>query len=200
MPRLRTNTIKGVDVTLGEWLSLIGLAVALAQIWRLGRITRATKKAVEEATGRVSLYNFLLVVPELTRLESDIEAAALADDPELLRRHLKEWREAMGELHGVLSNEGLSGQKIEQLISDSLVNVTLAKSNVVEGKSTDLLTATKKARKAIEDVCIETKRMASSVRSSAAASGLLLPTPAADAPGSSASPLPRKRLSGGQGG
>lgn len=177
-PTLRGGGLTiGGAVSLGDWLGLIGIGIALVQIWRVGRVARATRTAVEEATGRVSLYNFLLVVPELSRLENAIESAALDGDPDNLRRLLKDWRDAVGELHGVLANEGLEGQDIEKLITESLTHVTLAKSNLVSGKSVDLLSSTKRARKSIEQVCIETRRMAASIRSSAASSGVILADP-----------------------
>jgi hypothetical protein len=161
-------------LTIGDWLSLIGLAFAIGQLFYVGSIARQTKTALDSATGRVSLYNFLLIVPELSRLEREIEDAAFRGEPDELRGLLMDWRDRVGDLQGVLQHQDLDGQKIQDYIRESLQNVTLAKANLLSGKNPDLLTATKRARKSIDQVCIEVRRMASAVRSSATASGLIL--------------------------
>ena len=47
----------GLSVTIGDWVSVVGLAIVFVQIWRTGRIAKATKSAVDEATKRVGVYN-----------------------------------------------------------------------------------------------------------------------------------------------
>jgi hypothetical protein len=160
-------------MSLGDALSIIGLVIAIWQIHRTGKIAAATKKAVEEASQRISLYNILLVVPELSRIEHDLERAVQADDDEQVRRLLREWREVASDFRGLLAREGGSDNKLDGLVQLSLTQVVTAKSQIVSGKGAGMLSSTRRAREAIEAVCLEARLMAARIRSSATPLGVL---------------------------
>jgi hypothetical protein len=162
-------------VTIGDWVSVVGLIIVIWQIWRTGKIAKATQQAVVDATRRVGIYNVLLMVPELSRLEREIEDAARGNEEVALRRLLKEWRELGAELRGILSNEKVGTPELDQTIKKSVALAMVAKQAVMGGAETDLLQATKKVRVAIEDVCVETKMLAARIRTMATPLGILEP-------------------------
>ena len=162
-------------VTIGDWISIVGLTIVIWQIWRAGRLTQATKKAVEDATRRVGVYNVLLLVPELSRLEREIEDAARNNEESALRRLLKEWREIGTDLRGALSNENVGDPEIDQIIKNSVALAMLAKQAMMTDGA-DLIQATKKVRVSIEQVCVDARMLAARIKTMATPLGILEPT------------------------
>jgi hypothetical protein len=162
-------------VTIGDWVSVVGLLIVIWQIWRTGKIAKSTQQAVEDATRRVGVYNILLIAPELSRLEREIEDAARGGEEPILRRLLKEWRELGAELRGTLANENIVSSDLDQAIKNSVALAMVAKQGMVDGKAVDLVQATKKARNAIELVCVEMRMLTARIRSMATPLGLLEP-------------------------
>lgn len=163
-------------MSIGDWVSVVGLIIVIWQIWRTGKIASSTRQAVEDATRRVGIYNVLLIVPELSRLEREIEDAARGDEESALRRLLKEWREMGTELRGVLSNEQVGNPEIDQTIRNSVALAMAAKQAIMNNAGTDLLQATKKVRVSIEEVCVEMRMLAAQIRTMATPLGILEPT------------------------
>jgi hypothetical protein len=158
-------------MSLGDALSIVGLAIAIWQIWRVGRIVNATKRSVDDATQRLGVYNLLLIVPKLSRLEHDIENAAVGKNAEEVRRLLREWREAAASLRGILASDHSQSSDLDILAQESISLAALAKTNLVRKENVDLANATKKVRKAIEQVCLETSMLASQITSTASPLG-----------------------------
>lgn len=158
---------------LGDWLSVVGLVIVIWQIWRTGRIAKATQEAVQDATRRVGVYNILLIAPELSRLEREIEDAARNGEESALRRLLKEWRELGAELRGTLANEDIVSPEMDKAIGNSVALAMAAKQGIVGGKDLDMLQATKKVRAAIEQVCVEMRMLTARIRSTATPLGFL---------------------------
>lgn len=157
----------GIRMSPGDVLSIIGLAIAIWQLWRMGKITAATKKAIDDATKRIGVYNLLLIVPKLSRLEHEIENAAIKKSSEELRRLLVDWRESASELRGVLASDGDGSSHLDALAKESINLAALAKHNLIGKESPDLLNATKRVRNSIEQVCRETTMLAAQITSTA---------------------------------
>lgn len=151
--------------TTADWTSLVGLAVAIHQIWRTRRIVAVTQDAVQRATQRLSVYNLLLVVPELSRIESELDAAVRSNRPADARRLLTEWRERASELRGILRSEQIDDQEVEPLVQESLTLITPAKNQLGNNRNVSLFDSTKRVRKSIEGVCQETRTLAARIRS-----------------------------------
>lgn len=167
-------TLSDSLAAIGLAVTVIGFVITLVQIWRVKTVAKATKAALGDATGRLTVYNFLLVVPELARIDGDLEDAVLRNDPDATRRCLREWREAVGTVQGILERAGRSDDDLQKAIRDSLVKVGVAKRALVNAGATDMIGSTKKARESIERVCSESHRVAASIRASASSEGLLL--------------------------
>jgi hypothetical protein len=154
-------------MSVGDILSVIGFVIAIWQIWRMGRIVSATKKAVDGATQRLGVYNLLLMIPKLSRLEHDIENAAIRKNVDEMRRLLREWREAASSLRGILASDHAQSSELDTLTQESISLAALAKTNLIGKENVDLPNATKKVRNAIERVCLETSMLASQITSTA---------------------------------
>jgi hypothetical protein len=152
-------------LTLGDLLGLIGIAIAIWQIVRTGRMVTATKKAVEENARQLGIYNLLLIIPELARVESDLERSAHAGQLEGVRRSLKDWRELASDLRGLVDGRQDSSEDLLPLIQQSLTLSIQAKTRLaIANEDTDLIASTKKVRHAIEMVCLETRTLGAQVR------------------------------------
>jgi hypothetical protein len=164
-------------VTIGDWVSLAGLVIVFVQIWRTGRIASATKAAVEDATKRVGVYNLLLLIPELSRLEKEIEDAVQLEvgGEATLRRLLKDWRELATDFLGSLINENISDPSFIKMIRDSISLAMVAKQATMSPKGADLFNSTKKVRQSIEEVCVDARLLASRMKSAATPLGIVVP-------------------------
>lgn len=140
-------------VSWGDVASIIGLGIAIWLIVRTGRIARATRTAVEDATQHIGLYNILLIVPELSRIEFELERAAQEDSKDHVHRLLREWREVASDFRGLLIREEGSSVNLDKLVQESLVLVVTAKSQILSGKDATALRSTQRAREAIEGSC-----------------------------------------------
>lgn len=97
-------------VTWGEGLTLAGVLVALFQLARTENVARATYRAVAATARQIGDYNLLLLIPEMTRIESDLLRVATSDepDPSELRRLLLGWRDVVADVRGFLDDDDSS--------------------------------------------------------------------------------------------
>lgn len=157
-------------MSLGDWLSLIGLAIAIEEIWRTGRAVERTRRAVEGAALKASIYSLLLVTPELTRIEHDLEESCIRDDNVSVRRLLAEWRNMASEYRGLLLDKDLGDAGLADAILKSISLSTIAKTQLTDDE-TSALDATKKVRKEIGVVCQRVRTLSAQIKSSSVALG-----------------------------
>lgn len=154
-------------MSLGDALSIAGLAVAIYQIFRTGRIVTATHRSVERTAQQLGVYTLLLLVPELSLIEHQLDAAAMQDNRDEVKRLLREWQTRASELRGLLRTEPVAAEDLASLVQDSIALATQAKVSVDRGLV--LHTATQKVRAACESVCLQARSVAAEVRSRAPA-------------------------------
>ncbi|MCC2318795.1 hypothetical protein [Cellulomonas chengniuliangii] len=151
-------------MTLGDALGIAGLTLALYQIFRTGRLTLATHRAIERTSKQLGVYTLLVLVPELSLIEHQLEVATDANKRDDVRRLLREWKLKASELRGLLRTEPLDTQDLSKLLQESIVLATQAKTNVDKGK--ELAGATARVRDACEKVCLASRATAAEIRSS----------------------------------
>lgn len=159
------------DLNIADYLSFVALVLTLIEVWRTRKIARKTQQAIEHAAARVSLYNVLLAVPELSRLETELENAAVLDDRNEARRILAQWRDSAADLRGLLRNEGVSNTEVEEAVQNSITQASIAQRELAEKKSGTVLGRTEKAREAVQATCSQSRSLAATIRSSATAIG-----------------------------
>lgn len=151
-------------MSLSDYLAVAGFSIVIYQLWRTGRIATSTKRAVVSTVGRLSTYNFLLLLPELIMVEQDLERASLSDDEPETSRLLREWQVRASEMRGVLLAEQVRVDGLPELIQASLVATTRAQSKISKGSGVRAATAA--ARAAAVQVCISARSGGAHLRSS----------------------------------
>ena len=94
----------------GEWLSLgqllvgiLGFGLAFWQLWR-------TASAVERTEARLKMNELLFELPQLHRLEQDLDNAARDQDVDATIRVLNQWRSDASSALAFLRTYGKAGK------------------------------------------------------------------------------------------
>ncbi|WNM26182.1 hypothetical protein RN607_08210 [Demequina capsici] len=87
--------------TTAAYASLLGLAIAIFQIWRTGRVVLATRRATEYTTSRLAEYAVLAQYSELLELQAELDRAVANDEPQAARVALLQWDRRAFELVGM---------------------------------------------------------------------------------------------------
>jgi len=96
---------------LSDWLGVAGLIVSAVgfalTIWQLIRTANAsiaTKNAIIEANKRMVLNHLLVLLPQLTSIEADLDAAIASDDRDGAVRLLVKFSHAANQIAALLEN------------------------------------------------------------------------------------------------
>ena len=126
--------------------TLIGLVIAIFQLWQVSRVTRATQSALVQHAIRVGDYSVLLLVPELNRIELQCEREATdGRDRSKLSEEMHAWTQAASEIKGYLSQHGRTTEGVLAELQGAIVSVGRAKGRVLISEE-DPLEVTKAAR------------------------------------------------------
>jgi hypothetical protein len=120
-----------------EVLGVLGVFLAIYQIYRTGRVAFATHKSVEHTSKQLGVYSVLLALAELNLVEHRLDSAVSRVDPDDAKRILRDWQARASELRGLLSAD-LTGEvdtaKLARLVQASLTQATRAKERINEGQ------------------------------------------------------------------
>lgn len=144
------------SVTWADWVQMSGLLVGfMLAAWQLSKIksaTAAATQAVQRTERRLSYTHALVLVPQMTAMESALDAAVAGKQAVDVAEALVAWRGLAGELRGVLSNHrerhrDLIGQlqRSAALAAQTKATVLVPNSNV--GKETEAI------RQSVSKVC-----------------------------------------------
>ena len=89
----------------GLTISVLGFAVALAEIHRARRETRTTREAVDKALALVDRSRLAIRLTELQGLVETIEDASDGGEPKLLRHSVNRWRILAGSAIGLMERK-----------------------------------------------------------------------------------------------
>lgn len=138
---------------IADWVSiasLLGFGLAIAQLHRTRRAVDAANSAIGRTQRQLAVHQALLIIPQLQKLEGDIDLAVVSESREVAIRHLAEWRrlasDVCGLVNGRVSDEGV------RTIQQSAVAAGEAKSLLLS-PSNDLLDNTDHARSRIAGAC-----------------------------------------------
>lgn len=113
--------------TVGLWLSFGGVAIAIYQLVRMGRIVLWTRRAVAQTSQQVNIYSVLAILPDLHLVEHKLDAAIRADEVDETRALILEWKRIAADLGGVLDEVPQVADEVSKTITKSLQSATLAK-------------------------------------------------------------------------
>jgi hypothetical protein len=142
-------------VHVSEWASIVGVggvAVALVQLARTRGSVEAAQLAIERTEKNLALSQVLVLLPQLQKLEADVDAAVSADVREAVLRHLAEWRRLATELRGLIEKQPYSDDEGVALLQSSAVIAAATKSQLLDSKR-DVVIGTKAAREEIAKAC-----------------------------------------------
>lgn len=147
---------------LGDWLSLVGLGIAIFQIFRTGRIVRRTQAAVERTSKQLGVYGLLVAIPELHLAERDLDRAVTEEDRASTLRALREWQARASELRGLLRTDVHTDPVFATSVQSSIALATSAKAAIEKGG--DLVASTSRVRKACTTLCLEARSIGTEIR------------------------------------
>lgn len=132
-------------------LSLIGLIVTVCgfaiTIWQLVRTANAsvaTKKAIVIANQRMLLNHLLVLLPQLSNLEADLDTAILADDRPSATRALVQFSHAANQVAALLEANDLESEvDLVGELRKSAQNASTNKSVIVGGVTRPLTSVLK---------------------------------------------------------
>jgi hypothetical protein len=152
-------------VNVGNWLSLGQLIAAVLgfglAFWQLSR----TANAVERTERRLQANELLYALPQLYRLEQDLDEAVRAPNPsvETTIRMLNEWRRQSATVIAFIGSAG-GNDDLQAELQNSVALAGAAKNALVNGK-TNPLAVTNQVRASIEKVCRDIPQVAAELRS-----------------------------------
>jgi hypothetical protein len=138
-----------------EWASIVGAAgvfIALGQLVRTKRAVTAATEAIERADKSLAANQVLVLLPQLQKLEPDLDAAVAAEAREAVLRHLAEWRRLATELDGLVRNQPYAEANALNQLRASAVAAATAKSQLLN-TDRDLVTGTNAVRREVAEAC-----------------------------------------------
>ena len=118
----------------GLVVSVFGFLITIWQLIRTANAAKASTRALEEATQRLSKNHLLVVLPQVRLLENDLDAALADDDKKLAIRTLVSYSHAANQLASLLA--GHDDPEVSDLIvklKESAVTASAAKATLVSG-------------------------------------------------------------------
>ncbi len=143
------------DIALSLPLTVIGLAATFIQATRARRTAEAARQAAVGAQDRMARSHMLILLPQLHRIEDDLDTAIKEGEVKLILNYLSGWRWQAGQARQILEQEVNPNNKAIRAITKSVALATRTKLDIVAseaaGTSTQpaLVTATRPLSEAI---------------------------------------------------
>jgi hypothetical protein len=158
LPPMTVERFVGLDgfaiALVGTLLAAVALAVAIFQLRHTQTALEAATDAIETTQRSLATNQLLTLIPQLQRIETELDDAAREDDRKAGHRLLVAWRNLATDAQGVLAGHPARDVSVEEPIRTSIVQVTVAKANLIE-KKMSCKRATETARAAIAAACAD---------------------------------------------
>lgn len=138
---------------IADWigiLSVAGLALAIWQVYRTRKAVDAANSAIQRTQRQLAIHQALVVIPQLQKLEGDIDLAVSGGTREAAIRYLAEWRRLASDVCGLVGTH--ASEEIVRTVQQSAVAAGEAKSLILS-PSNELLPNTDHARARIAAAC-----------------------------------------------
>src|SRR5690349_2771494 len=157
--------LMGLGLTLGDWLGLLGILIAIAQIAHVGSGVKQVRSALKNASAQASIYNVLAVAPKLSGIEDQLELAARHNDVEAFASFLRSYKDLAAELDGLLHQEAKHSEDAQLKLQKSLAQATAAKIPATNVPPEDLYDRTRQVRRAVSEACVAVVQLTARLRS-----------------------------------
>lgn len=144
-------TIAGWVSVIADWASIVGLAdlgAAFYQLMRTKSAVAAANDAIRRTEAHLALNQVLVLLPQLQKLEDDLDAAVHGQSREAVLRHLGSWRSVSMEVYGLVREQEYVDAAAAEQLRESAVSAAAAKSQLV-GTEKDVVTTTRTVRREI---------------------------------------------------
>jgi hypothetical protein len=139
---------------LGLVVSLAALAYAILEIRKTKTAAEAAATAAER-TSRVLVQNHLLfLIPELTRIASELDAVVSSADAQRASEYLSHWRNAASRTRGLLRARGDIPRPLASAFTGAFTAITESRAKLRDAQP-DVAAATEPALRAIDRVMDE---------------------------------------------
>lgn len=149
------DVVDHVSTSLSIPLAVVGFVIAIRQINKSRSAAEAARDAATNTTADLNRAGILVLLPQLQRVEEQIERAVDSGSTELFIAWANVWRWQASQFRGYLELAEVDSKTLSEHIQKSVTLVTVAKSSLVGNSSVDLVKATKKALESIAVVTSE---------------------------------------------
>lgn len=129
--------------------SLLGLALAMYQLWRTGRVVLESRRVAEYTTSRLADFAVHAQYRELLELQADLDRAIAGDERESARVLMQHWDRRSFELLGMSQVAGTDDDDLRR----SALAAREAALKIKNEPQTALNTITSSTMKRMADVC-----------------------------------------------
>ncbi|WP_326561968.1 hypothetical protein [Micromonospora sp. NBC_01796] len=142
-------------------IAAVGFGLTLWQLRKTRKAAEAARDAAHTAQAAISRSNVLVLIPQLQRIEEELERAVLSKSKTLVRSHLQSWRWQAGQMKGLLKAGSLGTDELLIDIQDSISGASEAASQLLSTGDLDLADVTKVARSSMARATNELSSIAS---------------------------------------
>jgi hypothetical protein len=138
-----------VSTLLSIPLALVGFGVTIWQLVKTKNAAEAARGSAESAMRQIRRVSLASLLPQLHRIEDEIDRAVRADSVDLLLAWLSIWRWQAGELRGHLDSKIPAERKIMKSIQASMTIAAEVKGQIIDKRDGSLGVVTVGLRGAI---------------------------------------------------
>lgn len=94
--------------TVADWASIagiFGLAATFVQLLRTKSAVSAAQRAISRTEAHLAMNQTLILLPQLQKLEDDLDAAVDGGHQDAALRHLGQWRSVAMEIYGLIKEQ-----------------------------------------------------------------------------------------------
>src|SRR6266571_3879160 len=133
--------------------AMIGFGITFWQLSKTRRAAELARDAARLAQSDISRGSLLILIPQLQRVEEELERAVRIDSADMVLSWLGNWRWQAGQARGLLAIASPGNRGILKALQSSLAAAAIVRSHLIDSSDDDSLAAmTRPARDAITNV------------------------------------------------
>lgn len=109
-----------VNLYFGVPLAAVGFTITLIQLHRTKAAANAAKEAVDAASQLFNNNLLLSLLPQLQRIESEIDSAVAYGQRHLISHYMSQWRWQAGQMKGLLDVNDPNAKRVGRAIQTSI--------------------------------------------------------------------------------
>ncbi|MEU5136289.1 hypothetical protein [Streptomyces californicus] len=142
--------------------AVVGFGVTIWQSRKAQSAAEAARDAARSAADSISRASLLVLIPQMQRVEEELERAVRDKSTDLALSWLSTWRWQAGQARGFLSSSTADEVEVLTALQASVTAARSAKAKLIETQTVDIVVATKQALSAIGKVTGELGALAAS--------------------------------------